>query len=65
VEVSPEGTYKVMLVIGWVVEREALFCISHKTSREKRILAVCNLGEEKRMDVKAGRRDIYTRVPGI
>jgi hypothetical protein len=34
-------------------------------SRELRMLAVCLAGEEKRMEVKAGRRDIYTLVPAI
>jgi len=29
------------------------------------MLAVCKLWEEKGMEAKAGRRDIYTRVPAI
>jgi hypothetical protein len=33
--------------------------------REFRILAVYLIQEENRMEVKAGRWDIYTRVPAI
>jgi hypothetical protein len=29
------------------------------------LLAVCLIWEEKRIEVLAGRRDIYTRVPAI
>ena len=29
------------------------------------MLALCSIRKEKRMDVKAGRRDIYTQVPAI
>jgi hypothetical protein len=65
VEGSPEGTYNVVKVIGCVLEREALFCASHMLSRELRILAVCLIREENRMEVKAGRWDIYTGVPAI
>jgi len=61
----PEGTYKVVNVIGCVLEREALFCASHVLSREFRILVVCPIREENRREVKAGRWDIYTRVPAI
>jgi len=64
-EGSPEGTYKVVKVIGCVLEREALICASHVLSREFRILAVCLIREGNRMEVKAGRWDIYTRVPAI
>jgi hypothetical protein len=34
-------------------------------SREARVLGVSLIQEEKRMEVKAGRRDIYTRVPAF
>jgi hypothetical protein len=64
-EGSPEGTYKVVKVIGCVLEPEGLFCASHLLSREFRILAVCLIREENRMEVKTGRWDIYTRVPAI
>jgi hypothetical protein len=30
-----------------------------------RMLVVCYTPEEKRMEVKAGRRDIYTQIPAI
>jgi hypothetical protein len=33
--------------------------------REYRMLAVCSILEEKRMEVKLGGRDIYTRVPVV
>jgi hypothetical protein len=34
-------------------------------SRELRMLTVCYIREEKRMEVKAGRMDTYTGVPVI
>jgi len=40
-EASPERMYKVVWVIGWVLEQEALFCASHVMTIELRILAVC------------------------
>ena len=47
------------------MERQALFRSSHVLSREFRILAVCLIQEENRMEVKVGRWDIYTQVPVI
>jgi hypothetical protein len=32
---------------------------------EIRMLSVCIIREDKRTEMKAGRRDIYTRVPAI
>jgi len=55
----------VVLGIGCVLEREALFCASHVMSRELRMPAVCSIQQEKRMEVLAGKRDIYTQVPAI
>ena len=42
-----------------------MFSASQAMSTELRMLAVCVLREEKSMEVKVGRRDIYTRVPEI
>jgi hypothetical protein len=42
-----------------------LFCASHVMSGDCRLLVLCYIWEEKRMVVKAGRRDINTRVPAI
>jgi len=49
-------------VIGCILEREGLFCASQLLSWEFRILAVCLIQEENRMEVRAGRLDIYTRL---
>jgi hypothetical protein len=38
---------------------------SHVRSNEFRMLVVCLIQQEKSIEVKAGRRDIYTRVPVI
>jgi len=42
-----------------------MFRVSHLMSRDFRMLAMCLIAEEKRMEVLAGRRDIYTRVSAI
>jgi hypothetical protein len=42
-----------------------IVCASHVLSREFRMLAVCVIQEENRMEVKVGSRDIYIQVPAI
>ena len=64
-EGTTEGAYKVVWVIGCVFEREGLFCACHVLSSVFKILAVCLLRVENRMDVMAGWWDIYTQVPAI